>query len=102
MSYPLASPYRPFQVLYQTAVVLVTLFLMAFLWFGLYACINSIRTGIMVTMAQYDVENSTYPNFVLADTFMSNLWTFFLVIVVMALLYWTYIYSQRKGLPAYG
>lgn len=97
MSFPLVSPYRPFRVLYVSAVILVTLFLMAFLWFGLYAVIHSLRAGIVASMTQYDVENSTYPNFVLADTFMINLWGFFLVIVVMALLYWVYIYSQRKG-----
>lgn len=96
------SPPRPFRILYQTSVVLVCLFIMAFLWFGLYTAIDAIRTGIMATMSQYDVAGSTYPNFVSADTFMSNLWTFFLVIVTFALLYWVYIYSQRKGVPAYG
>ena len=73
------------------------LFLMAFLWFVLNVAIQSVRTGILASLVQYDVENSTYPNFVLADTFMSNIWTFFLVIVVMGLLYWVWIYSQRKG-----
>ena len=101
MSVPLVSPYRPFRILYQTAVVLVTLFLMAFLWFALYVAIHAVRTGVMATMNQYDVTNSTYPNFVLADTFMSNLWNFFLVIVVLGLLYWSYIYAQRKGKLVY-
>jgi hypothetical protein len=102
LSFPLVTPYRPFRILYVSAVILVTLFLMAFLWFALYASINSVRAGIMATMTQYDVENSTYPNFVLADTFMSNLWAFFLVIVVIGLLYWVWIYSSRKGVPVYG
>ena len=101
MSMPLVSPYHPFHVLYQTAVVLVALFLMAFLWFGLYAGINSIRTGIMATMTQYDTADSTYSNFALADTFMSNLWQFFLVIVVVGLIYWAFIYAQRKGEVVY-
>lgn len=102
MSSPLVNPYRPFQILYQTAVVLVALFLMAFLWFGLYACITSVRAGIIGTMTQYDTANSTYPSFVLADTFMSNLWAYFLVIAVLGLLYWVFIYSQRKGERVYG
>lgn len=97
MSFPLVSPYRPFQILYQTAVVLVALFLMAFLWFALNAAVSSVRAGILSGMVQYDVENSTYSNFVLADTFMTNIWTFFLVILVFGLLYWAYIYSMRKG-----
>jgi len=97
LSLPIFPPYRPFRVLYITSVVLVTLFIMAFLWFGLYAAINSVRTGVLATMDQYDVSNSTHPNFVLADTFMSNLWVFFLVIVVLGLLYWVYLTAQRKG-----
>lgn len=96
MSFPLVRP-RPFRVLYILSVVLVTLFVMAFIWFGLYAVMNPVRAGILSTMSQYDVENSTYQSFELADTFMSNLWTYILVIVVFALLYWVWVYSQRKG-----
>jgi len=88
-------------MLYVSAVVIVALFLMGFLWFGLYAVMEPLRAGIVNAMSQYDVENSTYPSFVLADAFVSNLWSFFLVIVVFILLYWVWIYSQRKGLPAY-
>lgn len=55
------------------------------------------RAGILSHMTQYDTANSTYSTFELADTFMSNLWLYLLVIAIFGLLYWVFIYSQRKG-----
>jgi len=70
---------------------------MAFLWLTLFSAISPLRTGILASMTKYDVANTTYASFELADTFMSNLWIYFLVVVVFGLLYWVLIYSQRKG-----
>jgi len=89
--------YKPVRVLYVSAVVLVSLFIMAFLWFGLYSVMDGINTAAVASITQYDTENSTYSQFTLANTFMTNLWLFFLVIVVFGLLYWVWIYSQRKN-----
>jgi len=78
-------------------VIIVALFIMGFLFTIMYAVIVPLRAAISSTMNQYDVANSTYTNFTLADTFMNNLWAYFLVFVVLVLLYWVYLYSQRKG-----
>jgi len=94
----LSFPFRPPNtgILYVFSVVLVSLFAMAFLWFVMYAAFTPIRAGITAAMTPYDVENSTYTSFEYADTFMSNFWAYFLVILILGLAYWAYIYSQRK------
>ena len=86
---------RPFRALYISAVIIVSLFVMAFLWFGLYAVIQQVGTAVASSMTKYDVANSTYTNFTLANTFITNVWLYFLVILMFGLLYWVWIYSQR-------
>lgn len=100
MSFPLIKPH-PTRILYVAAVVIVSLFIMGFLWFFLYAVITPVQTAVASNMVQYDIANTTYTNYELADTFMTNLWQYFLVIFVLAIAYWVYIYSQRKGVPSY-
>ena len=102
VSLPLLPKFRPVRVLYVYGVIIVALFLMAFLWFILWAGIVNVRGAILSTMSQYDVVDTPYPSFELADTFLNNLCTYFLVIIVIVLLYWAIIYSQRKGSPYYG
>lgn len=92
---------KPCRVLYIYAVVVVALFLMAFMWLIFYASISQIRGAITSTMIQYDTNGSAYGSFELADAFMSNLWAFFLVVVFFGLLLWVYHYAQRKGQPVY-
>lgn len=87
----------PIRVLFVYAVIMVALFLMAFIWLIGYAVIAPLRGAILQNMAQYDVANSSYQSFESADTFMNNLWIYLLVIVVFILLCWVYIYSQQKG-----
>ena len=87
-------------VMYVYAVVIVGLFVMAFLWFVVWASFTPLRTGVTDIMTQYNNESSPYPNFLLADTFMYNLWAFFMAIVVFGLLYWAWLYSQRKNMEA--
>jgi len=88
------KPQLPVKIMYQVAVVFVGLFVMALLWYGLINCILPLSTGIATNMEQF--ENMTsYPNFELANTFMLNLWLFLLVIVGIALLYWSWLYGQR-------
>lgn len=101
MSLLLLKP-QPTRILYVASVVLATLFIMGFLWFCLYACMSQIQTAVASSMSQYDIANTTYTNYELADTFMTNLWAYMLVIVVIGLSYWVYIYSSRKGVPVYG
>lgn len=96
MSLPLIRP-QPTRIIYVFGVLIVSLFIMGFLWFIMYAVITPIQASIATSMSPYDVANSTYANYELADTFMTNLWAYMLVFVVFILLYWVYLYSQRKG-----
>lgn len=83
-------------VLYIYALILVGLFVMGFLWFITWASITNVRTAINISQYQND---TTYQALQLADTFMNNFWTYFLVIFFFGLLYYVLIYAQRKGTP---
>jgi len=74
----------------------VGIFLFGFLYFALYIPISQIQTSIANVMSGYSGD-STYASYQLADIFMQNLWTYLLVIMVLGLLYWAWIYSQRKS-----
>lgn len=96
MSLPTLKP-QPTRILYVVSVVLACLFILGFLWFCLYACMSQIQSAVASTMSQYDIANTTYANYELADTFFQNIWAYMLVIIVLGVAYWVYIYSQRKG-----
>ena len=86
----------PARMLYQTGVVLLFLVVIGLLYVVAWAVISPIQSGIASAMAQFDVTNSTHANYELADAFMVNLWIYLLVICCLALLYWVYIYGQRR------
>ena len=62
----------------------------------MYVPITQVQAAIASTMEAYN-NDPTYASYELADTFMGNLWTYLLVIMVLGLLYWAWIYSQRKS-----
>ena len=95
MNSPLFYP-KPTRILYVYAVILVTLFVIGLLWLVLYSVVVPFQAAIGSSMSQYDVANSSYSAFELADTFMSNLWVYLLVLVVIGLSYWIYIYTQHR------
>lgn len=99
-NFPVVIPDKPVRALYVVGVVVVFLFLMGFLWFICYAVLSPLRLAAMGQAVQY-YEVDTFDNLLLADTFMTNLWTYFLVIAVVGLLYWVWIYSQRHGRGVY-
>jgi divalent metal cation (Fe/Co/Zn/Cd) transporter len=89
-------PIRPIRALYIIGVFFVGIFLLGFIWFVLYYAWYGIQGAIAQHMTSYYTD-STYATFELAHQFMINLWQYMLVIVFFILLYWMYIYSQRKG-----
>jgi len=74
---------------------------MGFLWFALWAGVSAIRTAIATSMNQYDIANTTYSTYELADTFLNNMWAYFLVIFVFGILCYVFIYAQRKNVPEF-
>jgi len=88
---------RPYNALYTFAVIFTTLFIMGFIWFALYQGVAAVQAAIVPVMSQYSGED-TYPTFELVDTFLSNLWYYFLVAVVFGLALWVYVYSQKRTL----
>lgn len=86
----------PIRSLYTYAVIISVLFVMAFVWLFLNEAVAGIRAGILPNMAQYE-NHTNYATFTMADTFVSQLWTLFLLLVIIGLAYWVFIYSQRKA-----
>lgn len=85
----------PIRSLYTYAVIISVLFVMAFVWLFLNEAVATIRAGILPVMTRY--ENTTnYQTFVYADIFVAQVWTLFLFLVILGLMYWVFIYSQRK------
>ena len=100
MSLPITQPPQT-RILYVVSVIIVFLFVMGFLWLIMYAVVTPIQAGIAAAMTPYDVANSTYDSFELADTFLTNLWQYFLMIAAFGLAYWVWIYTQRREAGAY-
>ncbi len=90
-------PYPQTRILYVFGVALVFLFLFGFLWVVMYNVFVPLQTSVLSSMSQYDVANTSYAAFEVADVFLTNLWTYFLILGVLALLYWVWVYSQRKN-----
>ena len=87
---------KPFRALYSLGVTITFLVLMAVLCFAFYAVISSISSAIGSSMNQYDLPNTSYQAYELANTFMLNLAEYLLALTVFGLFAWILVYSQRK------
>lgn len=90
-------------ILYLYIVLIMALVACGFVWYVIACAVQAVQVGVGSTISSDKwVSNSTYQTFDLANTFVNNFWTYFLVLLVLGLLYYGYIFSQRKGIPAYG
>jgi hypothetical protein len=64
------------------------------IWFIMDNIVLSVQTA-GVSVAQSIGSNTARYN--LINTFITNVWTYFLVLGLMGLSYWVYIYTQRKS-----
>lgn len=84
--------------IYIWLVSIVFLFIMAFLWFVFYYAITPVRTASNNLTAAYS-NHTSYAALELADTFMFNLWFYFLALAFIGILLWSYHAAQRRGPP---
>lgn len=84
--------------MYIYLVALVGLFIMGFLWVLIYAVMVPVQSAVQSQMSQFDVTNSTHEAYELAEIFMSNIIQFLLVFATLILLYWCWLYAQRKSI----
>jgi hypothetical protein len=82
------------RVIYVYAVVIISLMLMAIFWFIFQQIVEAIQISSRSLANSF---GSTSPTYTLADQFISNIFTYFLVLMLIGMTYWAYIYSQRKG-----
>lgn len=90
----------PVKVMYVYAVIIVCLFVMGFLWYVMDLVFVAVRGAMLPVMSNYS-NHTAYSTFALADTFMANVWKYFLAIMMLGLLLYVIVYSQRKGEVVY-
>ncbi len=82
------------RVIYVYAVVIISLMLMAIFWFIFQQIVEAVQVAGRTLANNF---GSTSPTYTQADLFMTNIFTYFLVLMLIGMTYWAYIYSQRKG-----
>jgi len=92
----MSLPYpKPTNILYTVGVLIVGLFVLALIWFGIYSVYVPLSSAITTSLSPYDIANTTYQSYELADVFMDNVFTYILVIAGIGLLYWAFLHEQR-------
>jgi hypothetical protein len=98
----LIFPFRKFRrnnkgVLYSFLVVIITLVACGFFWFLMANVVQGIQEAVNPSLVESNwIASEIYTAFTYASLFITNFWSFFLVILVLGVSYWIYIYSQRK------
>lgn len=89
----------PTHSLYVYGVAIATIIAMAIAWYILhtvFAAISACGTSIIHGLE----TNSTYTDNV--ETFFSNVDTYILIVMLIVVVVWALLYSQRRGVPVYG
>jgi hypothetical protein len=68
--------------------------LMAIFWFIFQQIVEAVQVSSRALAQDF---GSTSPAYTQADLFMTNIFKYFLVLMLVGMTYWAYIYSQRKG-----
>jgi hypothetical protein len=90
-------------VLYLTVMFIITILAVAFVWYMLARAVSAMQSGVVnQTSSEMWISDDNWNAYYLANAFMNNLWQFFLVFLVLGLLYYGYIFSQRRGQGGYG
>ncbi|MHA2219478.1 MAG: hypothetical protein ACXACY_26510 [Candidatus Hodarchaeales archaeon] len=85
-------------VIFVYVVIIVSLISLAFVWFALASVVQRVQEGLNPSLnASAFADTDVYNAFVSASSFITYIWMFFLGLILFGLLYWAYIYSQRKG-----
>ena len=78
-------------------VVIMALIIVGAMWFFYANGIQAIQEAFNPMLASTNfATNNNWNTFNLANTFMNNLWMFFLVFLVLGLAYYGYIEAQRR------
>lgn len=79
-------------------VVVMALFAVGAYWFFFANGVQSIEESINPTITSDKVATTgNWDSWVLANTFVNNIWLFFLVFLVIGLAYYGYNEAQRRG-----
>jgi hypothetical protein len=84
----------PARFLYTFMVILVYIIVVAMVWYIMTSIMATVQVAGRAVAMQIGSVDSTY---VAIDSFYTNLFTYFLPIAIVSLLYWTFVYSQLKG-----
>jgi hypothetical protein len=78
-------------------VVIMAIAIVGFMWFFFAVGIQAIQTAFNPMLASTNfASTNNWNTFNLANTFMNNLWMFFLVFLVLGLAYYGFVEAQRR------
>lgn len=98
MSLPYYTPKPPTRIIYVFVTVITFLFIIALVWFMLYAVILPVGASLTEIATSFHTESwPLYNTLSQAITFMQYFWKLLLVFAVFGLAYWVWIESQRRG-----
>lgn len=85
--------------MYLYVVLLVGLIALVFFSIYFSTVIQYTQTGMNAYLVESSwVDADHYNVFYLAATFLTNLWTYVFVFIFFGLVYFAYLYSQRRGI----
>jgi len=78
-------------------VVIMCLAIVGLMWFFFANAIQAIQEAVNPQLASnLFASEGNWDTFDLANTFVNNLWVFFLVFLVLGLAYYGYVEAQRR------
>lgn len=87
-------------ILYILVTIGLFLFIIGFVWFVAWAVIVPIDNAISPVAESFHNESwGLYEEFGYAQTFMTNFWLYLLALAFFGLVFFVYMYSQRRGQP---
>ena len=82
--------------MYIICVVLIGVFILAFLWYPLAYTCNTVSTTVSEIMSTHS-SNAAYSLYQQTSLFMTTLWRALPALALISLLLWAVIYAQRKA-----
>lgn len=98
MSNALVKPLLPVRIVYIFATIIAFIFVIAFVWFMLWAVMTPLGASITPIANSYHNESwPLYDELNLAETFMSSFWQYLLLFAIVGLALWVWMESQYRG-----
>lgn len=86
----------PVRSMYVVATAILAVFIIGFAWFACAMLVEKVAVAALPIISEHG-SNPAYTTFLYAQQFLDILWKSLPAIVLIGILFWAVIYSQRKG-----